>query len=314
MRIIFIGSLKNKPYGGMDIIINYYQFFKSQNFETIFLNLKRDSFFKRLLFKNTSHRYYNEKINFLNSLKDIKDKDFVIIPEIHVGKYADIFSKRNISFAILVQSYFIANSESIEKYVNSKFLISTSQYITHCLKKIFPNKEILSLRLAPKSLHCSLQKQKTICYMPRKLNKHSQLVILLLKKSIPGNWRIKIIDNLSHDKVLEEFNKSSIFLSFTDFDGFGLPPLEAAIHGNIVIGYSGIGGKEYFKKPIFHEIEFGNKLMLINKVKYMIDKIDNGYLDSRNIHKQREKLNKYYSEKNQKLRLNQLINKIKIYA
>ena len=37
-----------------------------------------------------------------------------------------------------------------------------------------------------------------------------------------------------------------------------MPPLEAAIAGNKVIGYTGGGGKEYWIKPIFDEIQPGN--------------------------------------------------------
>ena len=37
-----------------------------------------------------------------------------------------------------------------------------------------------------------------------------------------------------------------------------MPPLEAAIAGNKVIGYTGGGGKEYWNKPIFEEIQSGD--------------------------------------------------------
>ena len=37
-----------------------------------------------------------------------------------------------------------------------------------------------------------------------------------------------------------------------------MPPLEAAIAGNKVIGYTGGGGKEYWQKPIFEEIQSGD--------------------------------------------------------
>ena len=41
-------------------------------------------------------------------------------------------------------------------------------------------------------------------------------------------------------------------------EGLGIPPIEAAIAGNKVIGYPGQGGKEYWQKPIFTEIPHGN--------------------------------------------------------
>ena len=42
---------------------------------------------------------------------------------------------------------------------------------------------------------------------------------------------------------------------FSELEGLPLPPVEAAISGNKVIGYTGEGGKEYWKKPIFTEVK-----------------------------------------------------------
>ena len=41
-------------------------------------------------------------------------------------------------------------------------------------------------------------------------------------------------------------------------EGLGLPPLEAVSLGNKAIGYTGQGGNEYLKKPLFEKIENGN--------------------------------------------------------
>ena len=50
---------------------------------------------------------------------------------------------------------------------------------------------------------------------------------------------------------------SEIFLSFSNLEGIGIPPVEAALSGNKVIGYTGGGGIEYWKEPIFTKIENG---------------------------------------------------------
>ena len=49
-----------------------------------------------------------------------------------------------------------------------------------------------------------------------------------------------------------------------------MPPVEAAIAGNYVIGYTGEGGKDYWKKPIFTEIYSGD---IRNFVKQVIKKV-----------------------------------------
>ena len=47
-------------------------------------------------------------------------------------------------------------------------------------------------------------------------------------------------------------------------EGLGMPPIEAAIMGNKVIGYTGQGGTEYSKKPLFEKIENGNIIKFCN--------------------------------------------------
>lgn len=48
-------------------------------------------------------------------------------------------------------------------------------------------------------------------------------------------------------------------------EGLGLPPIEAALAGNLVLGYTGEGGKEYWHRPLFHEIPHGDLLAFAQK-------------------------------------------------
>ena len=48
-------------------------------------------------------------------------------------------------------------------------------------------------------------------------------------------------------KLINYLSKSKIFLSFSNLEGIGIPPIEAALAGNKVIGYTGGGGIEYWK-------------------------------------------------------------------
>ena len=51
-----------------------------------------------------------------------------------------------------------------------------------------------------------------------------------------------------------------------------LPPVEAAIAGNKVIGYTGEGGKGYWQEPIFTEIPNGNFSKFIVEILKFIKK------------------------------------------
>ena len=59
-------------------------------------------------------------------------------------------------------------------------------------------------------------------------------------------------------EVSKILNKSKIFLSFSELEGLGIPPIEAALAGNKVIGYTKSLGKEYWKKPIFTNVYNGD--------------------------------------------------------
>ena len=135
------------------------------------------------------------------------------------------------------------------------------------------------------------KKKNIITYMPRKLKKHSELVVSFLKNYLPKKWKLKPLINLSDKEVYRNLAESKIFLAFSELEGLPLPPVEAAISGNKVIGYTGEGGKEYWRKPIFIEIksseikDFCKKILINLNLKNFI----------KNSSKQRKKLSKMFS-------------------
>jgi hypothetical protein len=106
--------------------------------------------------------------------------------------------------------------------------------------------------------------------MPRKLADHSSKVLFFLKNHLPDHWRVVPIDGLNEDGVAELLQRSKIFMSFSHFEGCPLPPLEAALSGNQVIGYTGQGAKEYWVPEIFQEVESGDVVSFAQRV---LDKV-----------------------------------------
>ena len=144
--------------------------------------------------------------------------------------------------------------------------------------------------------------------MPRKLPTHSSLLIFYLKNLLPKNWKILPLINVSEKKLISTLSISKIFLSFSNFEGMGIPPIEAALSGNKVIGYVGGGGSEYWKKPIFIKVENGEiedfAKKIIKNIKF--------YKDSwiKDTKKNRLQLSNYYSKKSEKESLILLSNKV----
>ena len=77
---------------------------------------------------------------------------------------------------------------------------------------------------------------------------------------------LKPIHNLTQKEVYKYLLKSKIFLAFSKLEGLPLPPVEAAIAGNKVIGYTGEGGKEYWREPLFTEISNGDFLKFTKEI------------------------------------------------
>ena len=245
------------------------------------------------------------------------ETDFVILPEIWAHFANDFLVKRKIKYSIFVQGFYHMNSfydhkKLFKSYKKAEFIITTSKETYECLKFIFPDKKnkILKINLSfdQKKFRIPNKKNNLITFMPRKLIDHFHILSLFLFEKLPKKWKMESLSNLDEKKLFLKLCKSKIFLSFSYAEGFGMPPLEAAIAGNKVIGYTGGGGKEYWQKPIFEEIQSGDIKKFSEKI---LDAVNNL---PKNWHKKtlshRKKLTNKYSEINEKKLIEKIINKV----
>ena len=143
--------------------------------------------------------------------------------------------------------------------------------------------------------------------MSRKLPQHSFHVVSFLKKNLPKEWSLKDLNNISEKEVYKNLLNSKIFLAFSNLEGLGLPPLEAALAGNYVIGYTGEGGKDYWKKPIFTEIYSGDIREFVKKT---IQRINSHKLNNKHRKQQYIKLVNEFSKKNEINHIKKFLKKI----
>jgi hypothetical protein len=112
-------------------------------------------------------------------------------------------------------------------------------------------------------------------------------------------WKIQSIDGESESKVAENLSKSIIFLSFSEFEGLGLPPIEAALCGNYVIGYHGQGGKDYWEKPTFEMVEQGDVQDYVKKVIHRVNLIESNNININEINSGINKIRDFFSKENE---------------
>ena len=339
-NVVYIVASEKKISGGEKVIYRHSEMinklFKDISSEIIPLRRSKlskykNSFFKILNKKNkfagwsvrdieikTNHKpkFNVHNPNFRYKFKFNKNLDFIILPEIFAHLAKELLIKHKIPYAIFVQNGFALNSTNNypllnEAYKNAKLILSVSNNTTKMIKHVFGGlaKNIVKINLSvgSENFKNKLNKENLITYMPRKLPNHSQKLFFMVKNRLPKKWKIKALDNIANEKELYNvLRKSKIFLSFSHMEGLGLPPLEAAKEGNKVIGYTGEGGKDYWKEPIFTEIPYGNLDLYVNEILNYIKKRSN-YTKFK---KQRIELYKKYSSEIEIKSLKKLINKL----
>ena len=86
-----------------------------------------------------------------------------------------------------------------------------------------------------------------IAYMPRKLPELARWLRTVWPRAFPDLADVEWleIDGLPHAQVLGCLQQSRYFVSLQHSEGLGLPALEAMAAGCLVVGFTGIGGREY---------------------------------------------------------------------
>jgi hypothetical protein len=341
MNVIYLNTVEKKPSGGAKVIYNHSSIInnlKIKNLTSEILHLKKTkisklktslkkifnvryleygwNFLDVSIFKNYKVKWSNNLIKSRDKFNFDQKKDFVIIPEIWAHFAEDFLIKKKIKYAIFVQNGYALNSTSnykklINSYKNSQFILSCSENISECIKIVFGIKEnkIFKINISVNSSQ-KFNKKNIITYMPRKLANHSSNVLFFIKSHFPKSWVIKPIDRMNEAQVYEALKESRIFLSFSDMEGLGLPPLEAAILGNKVIGYAGQGGNEYWKRPLFQKIENGNIIKFCSTILKNINLINDQWIN-KTLKKRNILINKYspIKEKEKILKMIKLISK-----
>ena len=289
-NIIYISHAEKGPSGGAKIIYHHSEKINAlKNFTSEVLHLKKTRLSKLktsikkkiklgkkvengwqlnevMPVKKFKYKWFNHKIKSRSYFNFDKKKDFIILPEIFAHLADDLLIKKGIDYAIFVQNGYVIQSTNNENklskaYKKAKFILSYSNDITNCINLKFPSLKTKIIKISyALNLNNKIRfkKKNLITFMSRKLPQHSKLVTNYLKSHLPINWKLKNIHQLSEKETYSILKKSKIFLAFSSFEGLALPPIEAALAGNYVIGYSGEGGKEYWNSSIFTEVNSGN--------------------------------------------------------
>ena len=313
-RIIYGAPPSDTPAGGVKVIYQNSEYLNSIGIDSAIWH-PNDEDFQCTWFANQIKKI---------KLKELRsDTDLIVLPEIWASSHVSIFKDAGFKVAIYVQNCYLThvnlnaeNSKAIQDaYVSADLVLSISQDTTGYLKNILnvsEDKIMLQRYSINHDLFKTGDKQKIITYMPRKMADHSARVVSALN-ALPAtaDWKIVSIHNMHESQVAQALSQSIIFLAFSEFEGLPVPPVEAALCGNFVIGYDGQGGKEYWKKPNFERIEQGNIQAFIQSVLARVASINAGHIDLSSVNEGIQQLAHHFSKEEEANLIHQFIERAK---
>jgi hypothetical protein len=120
-------------------------------------------------------------------------------------------------------------------------------------------------------------KSPLICFMTRK--NPSDVVQVVSALRLRGNlcgWNFCAIENRTPQEVASIMKSSRIYMSFGAPEGISLSCLEAMMAGCKIVGYSGMGCREYFNDSLCDEIPQGDVIKFVHSVERIASAFESG--------------------------------------
>lgn len=282
-RIIYLSPADDVPTGGIKIIYRHAALLSALGAEAFVLH-PFDPSFRCSWFEHTTR--------FLDSLTLNPSTDFVVIPELWAGIFGPQCIDQKVRYAVFVQNGYLTHpmlpqhsTISADVVYRSADLVLTISEDTSLMTVLnYPDiDQTLLLRvrysidecfLSPNAARHVPSQSRTITFMPRKMSSHAVRLVFALRQHLPPGWQILPISDVDEATCATMLFRSRIFLAFSEFEGLPLPPLEAALAGNLVIGYTGQGAREYWDEPNFREIQQGDLRSFVATVVHAVRDID----------------------------------------
>lgn len=230
-----------------------------------------------LSLKKSSYRpvWMDSSVEMVCDLEMITSDDIVFIHEEAIWAY-DMVKRCNPKHVMInqgIQSTMMETHGVIntynqvqEMYASALGVVTVSEYISEGINILFniPKNKIFTLNnvnTISNVFEPGIKHNKILILIKDKegISPTTTMIVKVIKERYLG-WDVQLLHEMSQVELAAAMAESKIFVFFcaSRGEGFGLPPIEAAISGCKVIGYSGLGGRPYYEYPNFTEIEYND--------------------------------------------------------
>jgi hypothetical protein len=251
----------NTPTGGIKILYRHVDILNENGFRAFILHKQKK--FRCTWFENQTPVVHERHFQPDHS-------DFVVIPEVYVTcQMAAMRDMRKIIFTqncyYTFHTFGITGSDKpciyLEPEVVAALVVSedSRSYLTYAFPKLNVVRIHISVDGELFRYRPSTEKKRQIAFMPQKHPRDVEQVlnILRVRGQLEG-FNLVPIEKKNEQEVADILSESLLFLSFGYPEGCPAPPLEALLSGCLVIGYHGMGGREYFSTERMWPIEIND--------------------------------------------------------
>ena len=220
----------------------------------------------------------------------VAEGDVIVVPELYGSAILDLPARtQHVIFnqnAYLTLDSLMTGPAAAAPYLENPDLAAVmvvSDHSAETLAHTFPGIPIRRIHLGidPAIHHPPAESApRRVAYMPRRRSEEAAQVIRLLElRGVLDTWEIVAIDGCSETEVANLLRSSRIFLSFSEREGFGLPPCEALACGCLVVGFDGFAGREFFRPPFAETVEDGDVVAFARAAERLIRRFDENPAD-----------------------------------
>ncbi len=283
-RIVYLCPESNLPVGGIKVIYRHVEALNRLGAPAYVLHPADPRF---------RCDWFSHDARFLDGATLNATRDFVVIPDVWSLDYGLRCLAAGVRYAVFVQNGYrlfpkddAATAPLRSVIAQAELLLSisadTDQLVRLTVPEIDPARLMRVRYSIPPHFVGSVDAAApgspggTITFMPRKLAVHARLVTHALRNHLPPCWRLQPVDGVGEAECAALLRASRLFLAFSELEGMALPPLEAAVAGNVVVGYTGRGGRENWLQPNFVPVEQGDVLGFVAAARAVAAQMDAG--------------------------------------